>query len=945
MSAASPVERRARLGVLPTAPALLAALASASPAGVRARAIDRLAYAHDASHIILTPQAVVVARDAAEVGALFRVAAEHRVPLTFRSGGTSLSGQAGTSDVLVDTRRGFRDVEVLDAGLRVSVQPGVTLRQVNARLAPYGRRLGPDPASDIACTVGGVIANNSSGMTCGTERNSYRTLDSLEVVLPSGTIVDTAAPNADDRLRVLEPDIHAGLAALRDRVRGDEVAAGRIRRQFAMKNTMGYGINSLLDFDSPVEILAHLLVGSEGTLGFISRAVFRTVPLPQFATTGLLVFPSLADAVTTLAPLIECGAAAVELMDAASLRVAQLDPSVDPALRRVTIGDHCALLVEWEELDSESLGARTVSARHILADLNLALPAELTAEPSTRATLWRIRKGLYASVAGARRSGTTALLEDIAVPVPAMVETCRELTGLFDRHGYDDAVIFGHARDGNLHFMLTERFAADEEPARYAAFTEDLVELVLGKGGTLKAEHGTGRAMAAFVHRQYGDELYAVMRQIKRLCDPDGILNPGVLITDDADAHLRNLKTSSRIEPEIDRCVECGYCEPVCPSRDVTMTPRQRIAVRREQANAKANGDEVLARELTRDSAYPIIETCAVDGMCATVCPLGIDTGDHVRRLRILRHGAVTRAAWRVAASRWDLSTRGVGFALDAASTVPAVIPTGVTRVLRALNGRDTVPAWTPDLPRGGRPRRSVPARVAAAIYLPSCTASMFAPATGTGGVSKSVMRLAARAGVQLLVPDTIGRLCCGTPWSSKGLPDGADMMGSRVAEAVEAARAGGDVPIVSDAVSCTEGYQRLVGRRGSDARVVDVVSFVADLLLPRLRVERQFGALALHPTCSSTRLGVNVALMTIARAVAERVVVPDGWGCCGMAGDRGMLHPELTAAATRDEARSVAAGDFDAWASLNRPCEIAMTRATGRPYRHILELLDEATA
>ena len=927
------------------APSLLAALEAASPAGVRARAVDRLAYAHDASHIILTPQAVVVAKDAAEVGALFRVATEHRAALTFRSGGTSLSGQAGTSGVLVDTRRGFRDLEVLDDGRRVRAQPGVVLRQVNARLAPFGRRLGPDPASDVACTIGGVIANNSSGMTCGTERNAYRTLDSLEVVLPSGIVVDTAAPGADDRLRALEPDIHAGLSALRDRVRGDNGAVAQVRRLFAMKNTMGYGINSLLDFDLPVEILAHLLVGSEGTLGFISRATFRTVPLPQAATTGLLVFANLAEAVTALPPLIESGAAAVELMDAASLHIAQLDPSVDPAIRRITIREHAALLVEWAEIDPELLEAREVRARDVLAGLNLELPAELTAEPSARATLWRIRKGLYASVAEARRPGTTALLEDIAVPVSAMVGTCRALTELFDRHGYDDAVIFGHARDGNLHFMLTERFAAEEEPVRYAAFTEDLVGLVLGAGGTLKAEHGTGRAMAPFVHRQYGDVLYAVMREIKRLFDPAGILNPGVLIADDADAHVRNFKTSPRIEPEVDGCVECGYCEPVCPSRDLTMTPRQRIAVRREQARAQANGDDALVGELTRDSAYPVIETCAVDGMCATVCPVGIDTGDHVKRLRIRRHGALTRAAWRAAATRWDLSTRGVGFALDAASTVPPAIPKGVTRTMRALGGRDTIPAWTPDLPRGGRPRRPAPARVADAVYLPSCTASMFASATEAGGVSRSVMRLAARAGVQLLVPDTINKLCCATPWSSKGLPDGAEVMRCLAAEAMDAVLASGDLPLVSDAVSCTEGYRRLVEQSGGDAQVVDVVSYAADSLLPRLLVERRFRALALHPTCSSTRLGVDAALMTIARAIAERVVVPDGWGCCGMAGDRGMLHPELTAAATQDEARSVVAGDYDAWASLNRPCEIAMTRATGRPYRHILELLDEATA
>ena len=141
---------------------------------MRSRATDRLGYAHDASHYLLTPQAVVVPDGAAQVAALLDTARRAGAALTFRSGGTSLSGQAGTAGVLVDTRRHFRDVEVLDDGARVRVQPGVTLRQVNLRLARHGRKLGPDPASESACTVGGVVANNSSGMTCGTAGERLR---------------------------------------------------------------------------------------------------------------------------------------------------------------------------------------------------------------------------------------------------------------------------------------------------------------------------------------------------------------------------------------------------------------------------------------------------------------------------------------------------------------------------------------------------------------------------------------------------------------------------------------------------------------------------------------------------------------------------------------------------------------------------------------------------
>ncbi|MEV1206306.1 FAD-binding oxidoreductase, partial [Microbispora rosea] len=514
--------------IAPADPAVLAAVEAATPGITRSRVSDRLGMAHDASHYLLTPQAVVVPENAAQVAALMRTG----LPLTFRSGGTSLSGQGVTSHLLVDTRRHFRDVEVLDGGERVRVQPGAVLRQVNARLAAYGRRLGPDPASESACTIGGVVANNSSGMTCGTHANTYRTLESMVVVLPSGTVIDTGAPDADARLRALEPALAQGLERLRDRIRGNADSVRRITGQFSIKNTMGYGLNSFLDHDSPAQILAHLVVGSEGTLGFVAEAVLRTVPAHRLAATSLLVFPALREAMAATPELVAAGPAAVELLDAESLRVARLDPYADEVLRTLEVRDHAALLVEWQESDPEVLAAREREAGQVFAGMSLAAPARLSGDSAGRAALWRIRKNLYAAVAGARPSGTTALLEDVAVPVPALAGLCDALTGLFDRYRYERSVIFGHAKDGNLHFMLNERFGADLR--RYADFTEDLVDAVLSRGGTLKAEHGTGRVMAPFVRRQYGEELFEVMREVKRLCDPGGTLNPGVVPHEEA---------------------------------------------------------------------------------------------------------------------------------------------------------------------------------------------------------------------------------------------------------------------------------------------------------------------------------------------------------------------------------------------------------------------------
>ena len=939
------------------APLDLAALRLAvqDPAQVKTRAIDLHANAHDASHFLLIPQAVVTAGNAAEVGGLLRASAAQGVPLTFRSGGTSLSGQAVTDGVLVDVRRNFRDIEVLDDGARVRVQPGVTVRALNARLARYGRKFGPDPASEAACTIGGVVANNSSGMNCGTVDNTYRTLESLTVVLPSGTVIDTGAADADRKLRALEPELYEGLARLAERVRNNADSVDRIRQQFSMKNTMGYGLNSLLDFRTPVDIMAHLIVGSEGTLGFVAEAVFRTIPRLQHAAAGLLVFPDLEAANAALPALVETGAATIELMDALSLKVGQALKGTPAVVQDLTVRDHAALLVEYSAGSAGHLADLQGSGEGILPGLGLSAPARFTGDARERGQLWQLRKGLYASVAGARPQGTTALLEDIVVPVPVLGRTCRELIRLFDKYNYSNSVIFGHAKDGNVHFMLTDGFATAAELDRYSAFTEDMVDLVLAEGGSLKAEHGTGRVMAPYVRRQYGDELYDVMRSIKRLFDPAAMLNPGVLMDEDPLAHLRHIKTAPPVAEEVDRCVSCGYCEPVCPSKDITLTPRQRIVTLRAIESARLAGDTALVKELEKDYEYESVDTCAVDGMCQTACPVDINTGSLVKRLRKADAGPLANGAWSAAAKHWEGVTRGASLALTVVDKLPAAAIAPPNKAARALLGADTVPLYSAELPGGGSVRkRPTPAGAVDAVYFPACVGTMFGPAgagqgAGGRGVQYSFEQLCARAGLTLLVPDGIDGLCCGTPWSSKGMAAGQETMREKTLAALREATRDGELPIVCDASSCTEGLRQAVESdipaAGQHAlRMVDAVDFAAERILPRLPGHAKLESLALHPTCSSTRLGLNDALGAVAGAVADRVEVPENWGCCAFAGDRGMLHPELTASATAKQAAEVADMGAAAHASCNRTCELGMTRATGAQYRHVLELLEEVT-
>ncbi|PZF80852.1 FAD-binding oxidoreductase [Jiangella anatolica] len=909
--------------------------------------------AHDASHYLLTPAAVVTPSSVPEVAALLATAHRDGVPLTFRSGGTSLSGQAGTDAVLVDTRRHFGGVTVLDDGARVRAEPGAVVRRVNAALAPYRRRLGPDPASEAACTVGGVVANNSSGMTSSTTATAYRTLAGLELVLPSGTYLDTAAAGADGRLAALEPALHAGLARLRDRLRADAFLRGRIEHQFSMKNTMGYGLNAFLDHDAPVDILAHLVVGSEGTLAFVASATFDTLPVLPHVATALLVFDRLDAAIGALPALVGAGAGAVELMDATSLRVAAADPGAPAVIRSLRVEQHTALLVEVAAATAEELAVLSAAVGAVVARLPLSGPAALSSDAAQRAAAWHVRKGLYATVAGARPQGTTALLEDVVVPAPALGPAVRELQGLFDRYAYGDAVIFGHARDANLHFMITPRLDDPHELDTYAAFTEDLVDLVLGADGSLKAEHGTGRIMAPYVRRQYGDELYAVMREVKALCDPRGVLAPGVVLDEDPTAHLRHLKTVPAVDPALDTCVDCGYCEPVCPSRDVTTTPRQRIALLREIAVATP---EVRA-ELEKAYRYDAVQTCAADSLCVTACPVQIDTGAAMKARRAESLGPIAQRAGTTAARHWGAGVTAARAGLRVASALPGPVVSGASSLARAVLGTEWIPAADGSLPGPGRPRPSAsPSGGAAeAVYFPACIGALFAPEGDGDGVTAAFLALARRAGVDVAIAERTPSLCCGTPWASKGLKAGAAVMAQQVFAALWPLTDDGRLPVVADASSCSHGLAGLGSSLpASDAAqwervtVVDAVAFVRSSVLPRLAPvpdAHRLDRVVLHPTCASVHLGDVDDLVALGSAVAREAVVPSDWGCCGFAGDRGLLHPELTRGATAAEAATVAAvGEAGGYASCNRTCELGMTRATGKPYRHVLELLEEAT-
>ena len=689
---------------------------------VLCRAIDLIAYASDASPYRRFPAAVVIAHDADDVGKVLAHARRSAIPVNFRGGGTSLNGQAQTDGIMIDVRRWFAGVKVEQGGARARLRAGTLLGVANRVLQRRGFKLGPDPASKDIATIGGVIANNSGGMRCGVTWDSYSTVESMTLVLASGTVIDTADANAEQRFAAAEPQLAHGLISLREELLADETLSARVRRKYEIKNVTGYRLCALLDADSPLEIFRRLVVGSEGTLAFIAEAVMRTRPEPAQTTLAWAHFQSIDAAAAAVPALVAAGARATELMVAPALIAAAWNMDGCPEYWRELPFDSAALIVEFAGDDAAQLEAGEVAAAQALAAHELLRPLSFTRAHQEIELTWTVREGLFGLVGRLRPAGSALIIEDVCVRPERIAECARDLQALLGKHEFLVGVA-GHASAGNLHFQLTPDFSKAQDVKRYEQFMEELVELIVGKyDGSLKAEHGTGVNMAPYVEREWGDKATRMMWQIKQLADPLGVLNPGVVLNRDAEVHLKHLKSQPQIEEVATSCVECGFCEPVCPSRNVTTTPRQRIVIRREMAR-QPEGSPVY-EALLADYEYDALQTCAADGSCQGACPVAIDTGALVKQLRRREHSereeSVALRARRSlrrgrARRRGGLSAAGLAGALIGDRNV-AKLP----ELLRRRVSSELMPALPASLPAPAAAALPATAREgAAAVYLP----------------------------------------------------------------------------------------------------------------------------------------------------------------------------------------------------------------------------------
>jgi D-lactate dehydrogenase len=908
-----------------------------------------LTYGTDASFYRLIPKIVINVENEKEVQLILREAGRLKLPVTFRAAGTSLSGQAVTDSILLRLGYGWRGYRVFDKARKIRLEPGIIGAHANAILAEFDRKIGPDPASIDTAKIGGILANNASGMCCGTAQNSYETVHSMRLVLADGEVVDTADDKSRAEFARTHGDILEKLAQLKERVEADQELAERIRYKFKIKNTTGYSLNALIDYHDPMDIMIHLMIGSEGTLGFISEVVYRTVIEHPHKASALILYPDVKTACQAIPILQKQPVAAAELIDRAGLRSVQ-DQSGMPALQE--LGDTVtALLVETRAKTANMLAAQIGRIVDAVAELPTVRPISFTDIPEEYNALWKIRKGLFPAVGAVRRTGTTVIIEDVAFPGEYLADAALDLQELFRKYHYDEAIIFGHALAGNLHFVFTQDFSIQSEVVRYRDFMDEVVKMVVEKyDGSLKAEHGTGRNMAPFVQKEWGEAAYALMQEIKTIFDPQNLLNPGVILNDDAEAHVKNLKPLPATHEIVDKCIECGFCEPVCPSRDLTFTPRQRIVGRREiSRRMAAQNDPGGFKQLVKSYRYPGMNTCAADSLCSTRCPVGIDTGKMIKFLREEAHGKLGNTVADWTADRFERVARSIGTTLNIVDKIHA--KTGTPFMETASRAARTVslkklPLWNREMPTSAA--KIVPSAVVSVsplkvVYFPSCAArAMGGPSRSENeriSLPEKTGSLLKKAGYEIIYPAGLNGLCCGQAFESKGFMAQADRKSRELEAALLAASNQGVTPVLCDTSPCLKRMREALDER---LKLFEPIEFVLTYLMDRLKFTQLDVKVAVHPTCSTRKMGLENKLLELARLCAREVVWPEDIYCCGFAGDRGFTFPELNGSALKELHNHVCT--CEAGYSTSKTCEVGLSLHSGIPYRSILYLVDAAS-
>ena len=912
--------------------------------------IRRVAYGVDASLYRITPKLVVKVRTSDEVALIIKSAAKYNIALTFRTAGTSLSGQALSDSVLLLLAGGWSKYKIEDNGETIKLEPGILGSEANVYLKPYARKIGPDPASINHAMIGGIAANNASGMCCGTTDNSYKTIADMKLILADGSMLDTADRVSRDYFIAKHPDLIGEIGRIRDEINSDATLRELILHKYKIKNTTGYGMNSFVDYHDPIDIIKHLMIGSEGTLGFIAEVTYKTVVEHAYKASAFMMFPDMKQACLAVMKLDRPLVAAAELLDRTSLRSVENMAGM-PAYLKELDDNATALLVEIRAEEQQVLEDSIAKVKEVLADIPTLFPIEFTAVKAEYEKLWKIRAGVFPAVGGIRRMGTSVIIEDVAFPKHLLADGVLALRECMNQYGYHDGVIYGHALDGNLHFVFTQNFDTPDDIERYKSFINDICELVVRRfDGALKAEHGTGRNMAPFVEMEWGAKAYSYMKQLKKAFDPLGLLNPDVLLTDNSNVYVENLKLMPEVHESIDKCMECGFCEVNCPSRNLTASPRQRIVLQREIARMKADGTEEREwKRLHEDYGYFGEGTCAVDGLCETTCPLTINTGTYTKHIRSAQATPRSRKIAKYMSKNFQEVTTLTKLGLAGAHLAHRLLGSGVVgtvaQTARSISG-GMIPKWNKWLPSASakvqKPRKTAETENCI-VYFPSCISQTMGPAKDDHdqrSLHQVMMSLLDKAGYTVIIPDDADELCCGMPFESKGYFEAADEMSHELEEELLQCSQNGQYLVLCDTSPCVYRMKRVMDKR---LTILDTVEFIHDHLLDKLDFIKSNETVAIHVTCSSTKMGLTDKFKAVAQACVTNVVVPDKVKCCGFAGDRGFTYPELNDSAL-EHLKEALPHDCSCGFSNSRTCEIGLADHSGLSYQNIAYLVDRCS-
>lgn len=913
--------------------------------------LHTLTYGTEGSFYRLTPKIVIRTENIDEIKEILRLSNELALPTTFRAAGTSLSGQSITDSILVMTSRDWNKITINEDKTLISMEPSVLGAVANSFLTQYDKKIGPDPASIDRAMIAGIVANNASGMCCGVVENSFETVANMKLIFVDGSELDTADQKSREAFRKSHPELLSGLSNIKKRIEDNKELYEKIVRKYSIKNVTGYSINSFLKADDPIDIIKYLMVGSEGTLAFMKEITLRTVENYNDRASALMLFKNLREACEAVKIMkLECEKEvdAGELMDKVALKAISQKDGIPDYVRGLE-GDETALLVETRAANKDELQKNIDTILDKIKSIKTVVPIEFTDKAEEYQKFWTIRKGVFPASVGNRERGTTSVIEDIACPIENLPDMATRLQQILVDHKYVNTVIYGHALEGNFHFMINQKFETKEQIKQYDDMMNDVIEMIAKDyEGSLKAEHGTGRNMAPFIAYEWGDDAYEIMKEIKDLFDPKRLLNPGVIINDDKQIHLKNFKKMPVTDELIDMCIECGFCESSCPSNMLTLTPRQRIVASRYITALKEEGNIEKLKEFEKLYQYEGIETCATCQLCSLACPLDIDTGKLTKKLRESQIGNTADKIASSIANNYGI-TLGVGrFALSAVKGVNAIIPdgvmTGLSKGLRNIT-KDAAPLWTASLPKGDklRVKTTISNSDKKVVYFSSCINRTMAnpkQANEDSSISEIVVILLERAGYEIIIPENVDNLCCGMPFSSKGFTKQGKSKSDELEEALKKASKNGKYPILCDMSPCSK---TMAQNFDENIKVHDSVEFIIEFLMEELTFTQIDEPIVIHTTCSTRKMGHAEKLADIAKLCSTKVVIPTSVQCCGFAGDRGFTFPELNESALRHLKEEIPQGTKYAF-STSKTCEIGLTEHSGLDYKSIFYLVEKCT-